>query len=303
MTLKLWPIILQRISIARVDPAVRPLTASEWRAVLGGEYFQRQWPKALRDEARIAPNVWRFGGESFFGKEMSAKIANGVLPVWGRLLCGCEATKENVEANKTIIPMVVFGIAQWELLLQFAALAPHSMEALDIPIIVDGPRKLRVPDFFNLDRARNGGALGLIKTIVLGSTEADTIPSHGWLTPFNGLDTSTKEKRVWLKAMRSFFLGHAAHRDRFNGPDFDGWMRKSDIDRAQIASLMDDKLDAIAQELVNRFFVTAMLAGQWPAEMLITPARGLEHLRCKSHGGEVAKYDPSAWDQDSEDDD
>jgi hypothetical protein len=303
MTLKLWPLILRRVLVSRKDPAVRPLTASEWRAVLGTEYFQRQWPITLRDESRIAPDFWRFGGEAFFGKAMSKDIVNGMVPTWGRLLCGCEPTKANVEGNKAIVPMVVYGVAHWELLLQFAALAPQSLEGLGVPTIVDGPRKLCVPDFFNADRTRTSGVLGLIKTIVLGSTKDDAIPSHGWLTPFDGPELPTKEKRIWLKAVRSFFLSHAVHRDRFETPDLVGWMSRAELDRAQLASLLDEKLDDIAQELVNRYFVTAILAGQWPAEMLVAPDRGLEHIRCTAHGGEVAKYDPSAWDKDSSDED
>jgi hypothetical protein len=80
-------------------------------------------------------------------------------------------------------------------------------------------------------------------------------------------------------------------------------MSRAELDRVQLASLLDKKLNDIAQELVNQYFVTAILAGQWLAEMLVAPDRGLEHIRCTAHGGEVAKYDPSAWDKDSSDED
>jgi hypothetical protein len=309
MTLKLWPLILRRISLACVDSDVRPLKASDWRQVLGGEYFQNQWPAEERKDFKAAPDFWRHGGALFFGNEDSRKILGAHLgthppftPTFGTLLCGHEPTLERVQKNPTIIPMVVYGVAHWDRLLQFALLAPEAMANIEIPGFDDGPRGVtRVPDFFGTHRTRNDGAIALIKQVVLGNLGEDAIPAHGWLRPFSGLEGSTKEKREWIKAARTYFLQRAAHRHDFDTPNMtEGWMGRAMLLDAHIQSLQDDKLDPIAQELVNRCFVTAMLAGQWPVEMLVAPERGLEHLQCQECGGEVAKLTAEDWDLSDE---
>jgi hypothetical protein len=277
--LQLWPYILRRVTLARSDPKVRPLTTKMWRGVLGGEYWKNLWPKDKRDNFSATTNYWRYGSEAIFGTKFSADIRQGQTPRMGRLLCRCNPSLDHVKAHKSLLTDVVAGLVQWEHLLQLASLASSSIAALGIPSFEDHGNTICLPDFFETDRDKNNGVLKLIKKIVLNGQD---VPSSGWPPLFNGWEIGDeKPLRKWLPATRDFFLNHASHRDIFD--KLDDWMHSGEIRRAQIASLRSDKLDPLSQELHARYFVSCLLQGQWEPEVHAErdgPADG--YLKCGS---------------------
>jgi hypothetical protein len=285
MALKLWPLILHRISLARDDPKVRPLTGKEWRNVLGGEYFKMKWPKVERTGFPEAEDFWRYGGVEFFGQAISDKITGpqrySPASSFGKMLCGCDPTIEKVQKEPQVLEEVVTGIAQWELMHQLVELAHSSMKSLGLPPTQIGDRTVFIPDFTGADRELKSGVFGLIRKIVLGE---HAIPVHGWLEPFSGLEyNNVKSYRAWINALRSYVLSHTDRSEIFS-PDR-GWLTSGTLQGKNVASLPEDKLDDIAQELISRLFVTAMLGKVWMPEMLPLPERpSARMLKCSEHG-------------------
>jgi hypothetical protein len=254
--------------------------------VLGGEYFKYLWPDKERADFDSAADFWRHGGDLFFGKKMSAEVLAGYSPAseLGRLLCGCEPSAAKLEGKSRILPELVYGISQWELLLQLVSLVPESVKKLGVPAIQHGKATLYVPDFLQADVDLNSGVIRLIRKIALGGKP---VLQHGWLTPYLGFDYDhVKDLRDWISALRDYFLIYAPHREEFQHKE--GCLSNGELREAHVASLREDKLEGLVQELVSRFFITTMLAGKWATEILPLPDRSTSHfLCCEKHGAPV----------------
>jgi hypothetical protein len=217
MLLRLWPYILKRVTLARADTSVRPLTAGKWRSILGGEYWQNQW-KASKDSDKfdLEKNFWRRGGLEIFGKTFNAQVVKGALPEFGLLHCGCVPTVKKVEANKALISEVVISLVQWEHLLQLAALASKSLKELGIPKIPKTEERdrddLYVPDVDEFQS--KGGVIKIIRKIVLGG---QALSNSGWPKPYSGWQSRDDSdlRLKWLPFTRVFFLRHADEREMF----------------------------------------------------------------------------------------
>jgi hypothetical protein len=295
MLLQLWPFLLHRISLARSDSNVRPLTAKAWRSVLGGEFWKDLWPKDKRDDFKVAVNYWRYGSDVIFGKELSLQVRQGRELQLGRLICGCEPTLDIVTQCKILITDVVSGLAQWEHLLQLAALAPGSVAKSGVPVIKDHGRELCVPNFYE---DKQVGVLALIKTIALGGQD---VPSCGWPYIFCGWELRDEvDLRKWLLAVREFFLQHAAHRAIFDNFE-DDWIKSAELLRAQIRSLRVDKLEPMAQEFLARYFVLCFRQGQMPPEVhMESDVTQHSYLRCNKCSGRLDVLKASDYDLSDE---
>ncbi|KAI0028642.1 hypothetical protein K488DRAFT_89545 [Vararia minispora EC-137] len=280
LTIKLLPYLLHRVRLACTDPGVKGLTGKQWRDILGGEYWKEQWPGEEHQFFNMEGDFWKYGGASVFGREESEHIRTGAtVPSMGRLLCGCEATREIIQGDGPLIASVVGGLNQWVLLYQLAALAQNSLATENIPVVQEGPIQYRTPDFFETDKARTG-IIQIIKEIVIGKRE---IPTSGWLPLWTGADEcDVRTRRRWLNAVCRFFIFHNDHCARIDELDSYGWTTSKELRWVQIDSLQDSSLDKQQQVYFNRFFISCFLAGQWPTEFLPTPDHPEDAIKCRT---------------------
>ncbi|KAI0309762.1 hypothetical protein OF83DRAFT_1088842 [Amylostereum chailletii] len=87
----LWPHLLRRLILVHTDPAVVPITSSEWRAILGDQYFKYEcWPQEYKADFNPDEFYW-YGGSKIFGTEMSNALIAAESPESPScpLDCGC----------------------------------------------------------------------------------------------------------------------------------------------------------------------------------------------------------------------
>jgi hypothetical protein len=271
---KLLPFFVRRIKLG-----LQPLSAKRWREILGGEYWNLScWPKEERSAFDMNGDFWKFGSEEIFGKELSDLIRLGKVPELGKLECGCAPTPDKIQGYGPLIEDIVYGLNQWALLHQLSSISQAALTDAKIPAIKDRARMLYIPDFFERDHSSKQKIIRRILSIVTGGQD---IPTSGWPRCWSGPEADDDgERREWLESLRSFFLKFADHRTRF--AEMLGWRSARGLSDVVFKELYGDHLDEAQQEYLNRYFLTCLMAGQWPAEFLRRPENEHDYMKCKA---------------------
>ena len=298
--LELWPMMHQRIVLARTDPAVTRLGNEDWRRILTGVHFKFDVGRPENEPLDFAncEAMYRYGSAMVFGQAATTRIQAGnsdALEI-GMMGCGHRATAVDVDDDK-IIQAILTRLTEELMPYEFAAMAPTAWK--DLPAVTDKYGTYRMPAFRHSEDTQvrsAAAAIALIKDIVGFDREPSV--SRGWHQELRGL------RRSWLLHMRTFFTKYTDGMEHFaDQPEGEGpwnkpfrhlvhvpWERLHKSDYKQLEKL-----------LLEAWWVCLFKIGRTP-QPLLPPVLLKNHMPdCKACRTPLEPNNPYDWDFSDED--
>ncbi len=232
-----------------------PLTANEWKTILGNTYWKTQWPK--RDDpptATFDPNVfWKHGGPLFFGDIRSADVAAGHDPT--RLLpCRC-GVQMSMADDPDVRQVILYYLNSFHVYEEVKAMERLQFKAT----------------FEKQWRHKENWVIHI----------AEMWDSVGGATDFEFFHNK-KVWRIWLFSLREVVMDW----DGFDSWDWDGI---SDVETLNINSLLGPVFRRLTVRLLA-FYIDSFVSrlGFYPSPLLHPPVLAVpscqEHRRKFGHG-------------------
>ncbi|KZV60820.1 hypothetical protein PENSPDRAFT_671414 [Peniophora sp. CONT] len=307
-TVRMLPLLLARVKLARTDPHVVRLRPKDWKAILTREYWYQHWMDEQRiqhitktlqmrtlageefDEVQERLKMkdvkiqfehydydvfWKYGSRLVFGEAESNRLKStaDAQPEFGELLCGCKPTYELLHKD----PDLVFGLLTWfnqlRLAHWLADLVPSALDKEGIPGGVDSYDAQCTPDFTDEFEVQKP-TVALIQSVVMHKqfVHEDCFPEGS---------SEELDDHAWLKSF-SMILTRADYVDVVDqymaGPK--GWIPASCLRENDFCALNERECLKVEEHLYLRYFLTSFAAKQWPVEMHFLPTAST--LRCSN---------------------
>ncbi|KAI0321620.1 hypothetical protein OF83DRAFT_1289825 [Amylostereum chailletii] len=274
---RLWPQILRRPTLSKGDPAVSPLTPSQWKAHFDKQIWMDQCGYKIAFDIERPfdfglPSMWgitismRIQDEQWMKNTINGSSADPTRHLGlGTLDCGCVPTPAHFNDDSELRYAVIRRLLDEKYKYEFLLVVEGGNIPLDTAQL----------DFHTpVARSTSPAAdiIRLVERVVLYNGPGK---ARGWDLP------SHLERRGWIAALRDLFV-HAKDFDVFKGCT--GWgLSPADVRNATIESYSDaSELDLYERWLLF-FYAHSLFSLHGLIPTPLYPAPSLTSLQCRSH--------------------